>query len=239
VIAVDPLVVPEENDLPPLEELLATARRSRPDVAIALSNAEVAQLNSSGTANGLLPNLSVFASSSNVGQTGTAVPGAGPDPYFVGGAGSALGQVFRRNFPNERVAAQYSEPIHNQQAQADYAIDQLTHRQTQLATQKTMNQLAVDIANQVLSLQQARTRYHSSAESRRLLETLLTGEEKKLLAGTSTISTVVAARRDLATAQSSELAAAETYMRNRIALDQALGNTLEANRISVDEAEGR
>ena len=239
VIAVDPLVVPEQNDLPPLDELLAMARKRRPDVAIALANAEVAQLNSSGTANGLLPNLGVYASSSNVGQTGNPVPGAAPDTYFVGGAGSALGQVFRRNFPNERVAAQYSEPIHNTQAQADFAIDQLTHRQTQLTTQKTMNQLAVDIANQVLALQQARQRYQSAVSSRSLLETLLSGEEKKLLAGTSTISTVVNARRDLATAESTELAAAEAYMRNRIALDQALGNTLEANHISVDEALGQ
>jgi len=239
VITVDPLVVPETNDLPPLDELLDTAKRRRPDIAIALTNAEVAQLSSSGTANGLLPNLGVFASSSNVGQTGKAVPGAAPDPYFVGGSGSAVGQVFRRNFPNERVAAQYSEPIHNTQAQADYAIDQLTHRQTQLATQRTMNQLAVDIASQVLALEQARTRYRSAVASRALLEQLLAGEEKKLLAGTSTISTVVNARRDMATAESSELAAAETYMRNRIALDQALGNTLEANHISVDEAIGQ
>jgi outer membrane protein TolC len=137
------------------------------------------------------------------------------------------------------VAVQYSELIHNTQAQADFAIDQLTHRQTQLATQKTMNQLAVDIANQVLALHQARDRYQSATESRRLLETLLSGEEKKLLAGTSTISTVVSARRDLATAQSTELAAAEAFMRNRIALDQAIGNTLEANHISVDEALGK
>lgn len=239
VITVDPLVVPETNDLPPLEALLETARKRRPDIAIALTNAEVAQLSSSGTANGLLPNLAVFASSSNVGQTGKAVPGAGADPYYIGGAGSALGEVFRRNFPNERVATQYSEPIHNTQAQADYAIDQLTHRQTQLATQRTMNQLAVDIANQLLALQQARTRYQSAVSSRTLLEQLLAGEEKKLLAGTSTISMVVNARRDLATAESSELAAAEAYMRNRIALDHALGNTLEANNISVEEAVGK
>jgi hypothetical protein len=47
---------------------------------------------------------------------------------------------------------------------------------------------------------------------------------------------VVGARRDLATAQSSELAAAAGYMRNRIALDQGLGLTLEANHISVEDA---
>jgi outer membrane protein len=239
VIAVDPLVVPPVSDLPPLDELLRTAAARRPDIMIARANAEVAALSSAGTANGLLPTLNGYASSSNVGQTGKQVPGAQPDPDFVGGAGSALGQVFRRDFPNERVAAQFSAPIHNSQAQADFAMDQLTHRQTQLATQRTMNQLAVDIANQVLALEQARARYQSAMESRGLLEKLLDGEQKKLLAGTSTIQTVVNARRDLATAQSNELAAEAAYMRNRIALDQALGATLEANGISLDEAVGR
>ena len=54
--------------------------------------------------------------------------------------------------------------------------------------------------------------------------------------GASTIATVVGARRDLATAQSSELAAAASYIHSRIALDQGLGLTLEANHVSVEDA---
>ena len=236
IIAVDPLAVPETDDLPPLRELLATAMNRRPDVADAKLRAELAEMEASSISNGLLPSLQVFATSSNAGQTGQAVAGANPDPYFVGGAGAALGQVFRRNFPNERVGVRFSAQLENTQAQADHAMDQLTHRQTQLNAQKTFNQLAVEVASQVMALQQARAQYQAAAEHKTIVEKLLQGEERRFQMGASTIATVVAARRDLATAQSSELAAAAAYIHNRIALDQGLGLTLEANHVSVEDA---
>jgi outer membrane protein TolC len=236
IIAVDPLEVPMTDDLPPLGELLATAMNRRPDVADAKLRAELAEMEASSLSNGLLPSLQVFATSSNAGQTGQAVAGANPDPYFVGGAGAALGQVFRRNFPNERVGVRFSAPLENTQAQADHAMDQLTHRQTQLNAQKTFNQLAVEVASQVMALRQARAQYQAAIEHRTIVEKLLQGEERRFQMGAATIATVVQARRDLATAQSSELAAAAAYIHNRIALDHGLGLTLEANHISVEDA---
>jgi outer membrane protein TolC len=222
-----------------VSELLAGAVRRRPDLAILRSNAEIAEIGAMGTANGILPRLAVGASTTNVGQTGRTVPGQAPDPYFVVGAASALGEVFRRNFPNERAGASFSAPFANAQAQADLAIDQLSHRQSELTAQRAMNQLAVDISNRVLALRQARARHESAAERRTLVERLLEGEEKKFAAGTSTMFAVVHARRDLATAESGELAAAASYMRSRIALDQDLGAALEVNNISVEDAMGR
>jgi outer membrane protein TolC len=105
-----------------------------------------------------------------------------------------------------------------------------------LSAERTRHALAVNISSQVLGLQQARSRYKAASESRELLERLLRGEEKKWVAGTSTISTVVSARRDLANARSAELAAQAAYVHGRIALDQELGRTLEVNRVSVEEA---
>lgn len=236
IVTTDPLNVPKVEDIPPLNVMVETANKLRPDIAIARSQAELAQINASGTANGLLPSLRVFANTQNVGQAGTAVPGAGADPYFVGGAGSALSQVLRRNFPNERVASGFSANLQNTQAQADNAIDQLTHRQRELGTQRTFNDLARDISLQRLALEQASARYHSAIQSRQLIEKLLQGEEKQWQAGTSSLAIVVQARRDLADAQSRELAAAAAFVRNQIALDQALGQTLERNDIKVEDA---
>jgi outer membrane protein TolC len=144
--------------------------------------------------------------------------------------------MFRRNFPSENVGVRFSARLENTQAQADHAMDQLTHRQTQLSAQKTFNQVAVDVASQVMALQLARTQYRAAVEHRTILEKLLQGEERKFQMGTSTIAAVVGARRDMATAQSSELAAAAAYIHNRIALDQGLGLTLETNHISVEDA---
>jgi outer membrane protein TolC len=235
IIAIDPLNVPETDDLPGLHELIATAVQRRPEVALANLAVELAGITAEGTANGVLPNLGVSASTSNYGQAGRAVPGATPSPYFVGGVGNALAQTFRRNFPNESVGVSYSARLGNTQAQADHAIDVLSQRQTELTAERTRQLLAVNISSQVLALQQARSRYKAAMESRGLLERLLQGEEKKWVAGTSTIFAVVAARRDLANAQSAELAAAAAYVHGRIALDQELGRTLEVNQVSVED----
>jgi outer membrane protein TolC len=235
IVAIDPLNVPETDDLPGLHELIASALGRRPEVALANLSAELTGITAEGTANGVLPSLGVWASSSNVGQAGQAVLGATPSPYFVGGVGNALAQTFRRNFPNESAGVSYYAPLRNTQAQADHALDVLTHRQAELSAERTRHALAVNISSQVLALQQARARYKAATESRELLERLLHGEEKKWVAGASTISTVVSARRDLANAQSAELAAAAAYVHGRIALDQELGRTLDVNQVSVED----
>ena len=227
IIAVDPLEVPKTDDLPPLGELLATAMNRRPDVADAKLRAELAEMEASSLSNGLLPSLQVFATSSNAGQTGQAVAGANPDPYFVGGAGAALGQVFRRNFPNERVGVRFSAPLENTQAQADHAMDQLTHRQTQLNAQKTFNQLAVDVSSQVMALRQARALYQAAIEHRPSWRSC-SREKKEISDGGVHHRHRGPGQARLATAQSSELAAAAAYIHNRIALDHGLGLTLEA-----------
>ncbi len=236
IIAIDPLNVPETDNLPSLHELIAGAIEHRPEMALANLSVELAGITAQGTANGVLPSLGVSASTSNYGQAGQAVPGEAPSRYFVGGVGNALAQTFRRNFPNESAGVSYSEHLANAQAQADHAIDVLSQRQAELAAERTRHSLAVNISSQVLALEQARERYKTAVESRKLVERLSQGEEKKWLAGTSTISAVVQARRDLANAQSAELAAAAAYVHGRIALDQELGRTLDVNQVSVEDA---
>jgi outer membrane protein TolC len=236
IVAVDPLRVPDVSEIPPLSAMLETARKNRPDVIIARRQEEIAATTAYGTANGVLPSLRIIARASNTGQAGTAVPGQSPTEYFVGGAGNALDQVLRRNFPNESAAISFNGKMENSLAQADNAIDVLTHRQSQLSRQKASSDLARDLALQRLALEQAATRYKSAIDSRQLIEQLLQGEEKKWQAGTSTLAAIVSARRDLANAQSSELAGAAAFLRSQIALDQALGLTLERNDIRLDDA---
>jgi outer membrane protein TolC len=157
------------------------------------------------------------------------------DRYFVGGIGAALGDVFRRNFPTERVGAFYQEAIRNRQAQADQAIDQLQLRQTQLNTRKDRNQVEVDIRNYVVALEQARSRYEAVVQNRKLQQELLDAEQKRFRLGASTPYNVTLQQRDLITAQSAEVAALVSYSSARIALDQTLGATLELNHVSIAE----
>ncbi len=54
----------------------------------------------------------------------------------MAGSATAVGQVLRRNFPTNRAVAYFQRPLRNDQAQADYAIDQLQLRQSQIQLSK-------------------------------------------------------------------------------------------------------
>jgi outer membrane protein TolC len=182
--------------------------------------------------------LVAFGSASAAGLAGTpGNPAAGtPDKYFVGGTGTALGQVFRRNFPSQSAGAYFQASVGNNQAQADYGIDQLQLRQTELGLQKDLNQTHVDVMNAVVALQQARARYDAAVLNRELAQQLLDSERKKFVIGSSTPYNVIQQQRDLAAAVSSQISALVTYNNARIALDQTTGQTLEANHVVIAEA---
>src|SRR5579885_497975 len=242
IVPVDKVTVPEKDDLPPLEQMVSQALANRSDLAAERASLRASAVSALGTSNGLLPNLQVFLSESHAGLAGAprnVIRGQvteTSDPYFVGGIGAALGQIFRRNFPTDRVGAFFQAPIHNRQAQADYAIDQLQLRQSQLSAQKDLNQVQVDVLNYVVALRQARARYEAAVQNRILQENLFAAEQKKYALGASTPYNVTQQQRDLVTAQSAETAALVSYSAARIALDRILGTTLEANHVNIEEA---
>ncbi len=156
--------------------------------------------------------------------------------YLQGGLNDALGQVFRRNYPSQSAAAYFSARLRNRQAQGDAVIDKLTTRQDQLQVQKDVNQVAVDVSNQVVALQQARVRYLAAVKNRVLEQQLLDAEQKKFSLGASTPYNVVTQQRDLATAQSNETSALVAYSGARIALGETVGTTLEDTHVSINDA---
>jgi outer membrane protein len=240
IVPLEPIVVPDNDDLPPLADLVHRAVTSRSDLAAEQAGVTASGISALGTKNGILPSLQVFAAESQAGLAGTPRRAGPPsarlqsaDPYFVGGVGTALGEIFRRNFPTERVGVFFQTPLGNNQAQADYGIDQLQLRQTQLSMQRDLNQVAVDAANGVVALRQARVRYEAAARNRILIQELRDAEQKKYALGASTPYDVIQQQRDLVNAQSAEIAARAAYSNARVALDQTLGATLEANHVSL------
>lgn len=240
IVPTDTIALPEKDDLPELAALVRQARTDRADLAVQKASLESAKLTSMGTRNGLLPTLVVIAGTSQAGLAGTAqrstggVGGSGD--YFVGGFGTAMGQVLRRNFPTERVGVFAQATLGNNQAQADNAIDQLEYRQSELGVQKSLSRVEVDVMNAVVALKQARARCEAAAQNRKLQEALFQAEQNKYELGASVPQNVIQQQRDLATAQASEVTARLGYMNARTALDQTLGRTLESNDIRIAEA---
>jgi outer membrane protein TolC len=238
IVPLDRLTIPAQDNLPPVADLVKKAVSSRSDLAAEKANIKTAEVSALGTVNGVKPQLVVIGGTSQAGLAGTPhmVYGETANPYFVGGFGTAIGQVFRRNFPTERIGVYTQANVSNRLAQADYGIEQLSLRQQELATQKDINQVQVDIANAVIALQQSRARYDAAVKGRILQEHLLDAERKKFNFGASTPYLVVTLQRDLAGAQSTELAALVNYSYAKVSLDQATGSTLENYNVSIEQA---
>lgn len=238
IVPLDTIQVPERDDLATMSELVAVAMKNRPDVAISRLQDQNAAITAIGTANGLLPTVIAFGSTQNRGSAGTehvTPSGRRPNDYFIGGYGTAYGQIFRRNFPSESGGIFAEGILHNRQAQADYGIEQLQLQASQLTSQKTNNDIALAVSNQMTALQQARTRYNAAVTTRKLQEQLLAAEQEKFAYGTVTFSALIIDQRNLVNAQISEVNALSAYARARDGLDQVLGVTLDKYNISFEE----
>jgi outer membrane protein len=235
LVLLDSIQVPEAEELPPLRELVKQAMAKRPDVALSKVSNEVAAINAVGTENGLLPTLQGYVRLRDRGAAGTPVPANDPNPYFVGGYGTALGQILRRNFPNETVGGYIAVPIGNRQAQGDYGVEQLQLRQSDVRDRKDVNQIVVDVSLQMIAVRQSRARYATAVSTRQLNEQLLVNEQNRFAFGVSTLDGIILAQRALIVSLGAETNARSAYAHARVAFDQVVGATLEVNHVSLDE----
>lgn len=237
IVPLDQIQIPDAEDLPPLRQMVTTALAKRPDLVVAGLRDQTSEMALAGTANPLLPSVQVNGQTYNRGVAGTPQDtGYGTaNPYFVGGYGTALAQVFRRNFPNYSGGASISAPLGNRTAQGDYGIDQLLFRQSQVTEQRDINAIVVDISARMSAVRQSRARYSAAVNTRALQEQLLTADRSKFSSGMATFNDIINDQRALVVAQISEVNAMAAYAHARVSLDQTLGETLERNGVTMDE----
>jgi len=241
IVPLNPIEVPKTDDVKALAELLPEAMQNRLEVERSKVNIDSQKISIRGSRNGLLPSLEAFLELTNNGLSGSVNPilcstcGV-PDPYFIGGTGNALAQVFRRDFPNYSAGISLTIPFRNRAAQADYVTDQLQLRQAELQFQRIINQVRVDVKTALIGLQQARARYETAVDTRKLGEQSLKDEQNRFQHGVSSVTLVIQAQRDLANDEDAEVQAMANYTHAKIAFDMATGRTLDVNHISMQEA---
>ena len=244
IVPTDRIKMPDVEPIEPIQDLVAQALRARPELAQTRIQVENDKLNLKGSRSQMLPTLDAVFAFANNGLAGQisqlplpafSTPRAVPD-FFLGGWGNSLGQIFRRNFPDYSAALQMNIPLRNRSAQADMVIDQLTLRQREIQQQRLENQIRVDVQNAAIAVQQSRAVYQAAVKTRIFREQTLDAEQKKYNLGASTIFNVILVQRDLAAAQSAEVAALSDYSKARVQLDVATGETLYRNNIVLEEA---
>ena len=250
VVPTDPIRIPEVEAIEPVQDIVSRALDNRPDLAQSRIQIDNAQIALTGTRNALLPTLSLLGDLRNNALIGTQNTILGPpsattgliqnppiaDPFFLGGYGGVLAQLFGRSFPTYTVGLNLSIPVGNRAAQANVATATLNLRQNQLQVQRQINQIRVDVQSALIAVNQARAQYQAAVKGRVLQEQTLDADQKKLALGATTVYQVIQDQRDLTTAAAAEVAAQAAYATARVQLDVASGATLQNNSVEFDEA---
>jgi outer membrane protein len=237
IIPTDALSIPEQEDVRPIQDLMAAALSNRPDLAQAQLQVENSQIGLTGSRSATLPEVDLVGVMQNNGLAGTTSPTL-PGGYsgFSGGYGTALEQIFARNYPTYGVGVQVTLPIHNRVAEADLARDEIQVKQQQVRVGQLQNQARLEVEDAVIAMRRARASYQAAVEARRLQEESLAAEQAKFEVGTSTSFFVIQYQSLLAQAKSTEIAAQSSYAKARAALSRATGTILDQNHISFDNA---
>jgi outer membrane protein TolC len=255
IVCTDRIRVPDVEAIEPIQDLVERALDNRPELAQSRIQIDNSKLNLEGIRNQLLPSISAIADLRNNALSGAAntlpnpITGFSvahpnplittttpPNPFFIGGYGTVLAQLFARNFPNYTVGVQLNIPLRNRAAQANMITQEVTLRQNELSVQRLVNQIRVDVQTALTAVQQSRAQYQASVRARILQEQTADAEQKKLAVGASTPYNVILMQRDLWQAEDAEVQAQAAYALARTQLDWATGMTLQKNNVVLDEA---
>ncbi len=243
IIPTDPIVIPAQDGVPPVPDLLQEAQKNRPELGAARLQMENFNINLEGSRNQVRPDVDLVASVTGAGLAGTVNPlanGTGVPgvvfPGYIGGYGTTVGQAFRYDYPTYAVGLQLNLPVRNRIAQADLARDEYQVRQSEIRQQQIENQVQLEVESAIVVLKRARAAFEAAQQTRVLQQQSLEIEQEKFNVGLSTNFLLMQYESLLAQAKSTEVAARSAYVKARNTLDRAIGATLDINHVSIDEA---
>jgi len=218
----DRLPNPSANDIPSLTEALKEGGTNRPEIEQAMVNLRNQEITIHATRNALLPTLTAFAAYSPQGQ----------EAAF----GTALGQVFRNNYPGYGYGVTMEIPIRNRQAQADAARALLEQRQLEMKLQQARNQMVWDVSKAVALVHQAQGKLEASNKVADLARQTYDMTHTKFTAGRATVREVITAQTQLGTAENDVVQARAGYARALVDFEQATGTLLTRHNIEISNA---
>jgi outer membrane protein TolC len=211
-----PVFAPEPLDV---EGAVRNALAGRSDLDAARRTVESNDVTMRFLGNQRLPALDVTAAYGATGLGGTQLVRNSSSVDSVvrdilpGGYSDAWRALTGRDFPTWNFAMTLSYPLGGSAADATYARARVQLNQAAAQLRALELQVATDVTNAALQVENGLRRYEAASAARQLAETRLDAEQSRFNVGLSTNFFVVQAQRDLATAQNSELRALLDYRR--------------------------
>jgi outer membrane protein TolC len=211
-----PTFAPEPLDV---EGAVRKALGDRTDLQQARRTLDSNDVTMSYLNNQRLPDLDLVANYGMQGLGGTQFirQGSGLGSTVIGtiplGYANAWNTLIGRDYPTWQVQLNVSYPIGGSAADAQYARARVQRSQTAAQLRALELQVATDVTNAALQVENSLKRYEASSAARQLAQTRLEAEQSRFDVGLSTNFFVVQAQRDLATAQNTELRSLLDYRR--------------------------
>ena len=237
IIPTDTLEIPAQDNIQPIQDLVAEALANRPDLRQARLQIDISRIGLQGSKNATLPEVDLLGVVANSGLAGALNPlQPSADPALIGGFGGVLDQILSRRYPTYGIGLQLNLPLRNRIAEADFARDQIQVKQSEVRLRQLENQARLEVEDAIIALRRARASADAAAQARQFQQESLAVEQAKFDVGASTSFFVIQYQSLLAQAQSTEVAAKSAYVKARAALERAIGSILTENGISVEAA---
>jgi outer membrane protein TolC len=220
----------------PTEDMISQALKDRLELGESEIDLQNRRISLSAARNALLPSVALTAYYGGSGLAGLQNPENGTISTSPLGYGGALRTAFNNSAPDYYVGLAVNVPIRNRVAKSDQYRAELETRQSELRLQQLKKQIRIEVRNAQYALEQSQARVISARKGRDLAQKTfdITAKEQDLGAGSN--YQTLTARRDLAAAESTLVAAMTAYQKAKIELDRAIGTTLDANSISIESA---
>ncbi len=225
VVKVEPsdrLPEPKEDDIPKLEDALKIALSRRPEILKAeadILNQEVAVKYAKDL---MRPSLLFFAMFNSSGLYGNRIQ-EGSSAILPGGLSQAIHQVWNWRYPEYAVGFSFSINIRNRSAKADSYRAKWEKQQSELALQRTRNNIEIEVRKALIGLTQTKAEIEAAHKAVELSSAVFAAEEAKLMEGVSTPYELMRRQRDLRSAQFAEVRARSNYAKALVERDRSMG----------------
>jgi outer membrane protein TolC len=220
----------------PTEDIIAQALRDRLELEESSIDLDSRRISRNAARNALLPSVALTGYYGGTGLAGIPNPASHTPSVSPQNWSGAVRDSFNGSAPDYYVGLSVNVPLRNRIAKSDQYRSELEARQSELRLQQLKKQIRIEVRNAQYALEQNEARVVSARKARDLAQKTfeITGKEQELGAGSS--YQTLTARRDLAAAESTLVAALTAYQKAKIELDRSVGSTLEANSISIESA---
>ena len=164
----------------------------------------------------------------NQPTTGAVVP-----ERFVGGYFRSLATLLSNDFRTYQIGVQFSFPVGNNVAEANYGRTLAELRQLDAEQRRLVQSIQVEVRNALQAVEAARQRFEAARASRVAAEAQLQGEEERFRAGLSTNFFVLDRQNQLSEARGREAQALTDYNKAIADLQRVTGTTMTANNVTV------